>query len=97
MSAIPIIPTVMPPHKKDRDAGQALLGHLTGAFNEGGLENLDAELHSLCAALSHSTPEHATVIYGWLAERARKSLEAAMAARAGASQGSCRLNHAANG
>ena len=82
MSAIPIIPTVMPPHKKDRDARQALLRHLTGAFNEGGLENLDAELHSLCAALSHSTPEHATVIYGWLAERARESLEAAMAARA---------------
>lgn len=82
MSAIPIIPTVMPPHKKDRDAGQALLRHLTGAFNDGGLEGLDAELHSLCAELSCSTPERAAVIYGWLAERARESLEAAMAARA---------------
>lgn len=72
----------MPPHKKDLDAGQALLRHLTSAFNESGLESLDAELHSLDAALSCCTPERAAVIYGWLAERARESLEAAMAARA---------------
>ena len=82
MSTFPIIPTVLPPHKKDLHAGQALLRHLAGAFNEGGLENLDAELHSLCVALSCSTPEYAAVIYGWLAERARESLEASIAARA---------------
>jgi len=46
------------------------------------LENLDAELHSLCVTLSCSTPEHAAVIDGWLAERARESLEASIAARA---------------
>ena len=82
MSTIPIIPTVMPPHKKDLHAGQALLRHLTGAFNEGGLDTMNTELHSLCVALSHSTPEHAVAIEGWLAERDRESLEAATAARA---------------
>jgi hypothetical protein len=82
LSTIPIFQTVMPRHKKDLHAGQALLRHLTSAFTEGGLENLDAELKSLCVALSRSTPEHAAVIDGWLAERARESLEASIAARA---------------
>ena len=82
MSTIPIIPAVIPPHKKDLHAGQALLRHLTGAFNEGGLDKMNTELHSLCGALSHSTPEHAEAIEGWLAERDRESLEAATAARA---------------
>ncbi len=72
----------MPPHKNDLHAAQALLRHLAGAFNEGGLENLDTELHSLCVALSCSTPEHAAVIDGWLAERAQVSLEASIVARA---------------
>jgi len=82
VSTFPIIPTVLPPHKKDLHAGQALLRHLAGAFNEGGLDNLNAELRSLCAALSHSTPEYVAVIDGWLAERARESREAATAASA---------------
>jgi len=82
MSTMPTIPTAIPPHKKDLHAAQALLRHLTGAFNEGGLEKMNAELHSLCAALSHSTPEHAAAIDGWLAERARESREASIAARA---------------
>jgi hypothetical protein len=69
-------------HKKDLHAGQALLRHLTGAFNEGGLEDLDVELHSLCVALSCGTPEHAAAIDDWLAKRARESLEASFAARA---------------
>ena len=82
MSTSPIIPTVLPPHKKDLHAGQALLRHLTGAFNEGGLDKMNTELHGLCVALSHSTPEHAAAIEGWLAERARESREASIAARA---------------
>ncbi len=75
-------PIIESREKNELQAAQGLLRHLASAFNEGGLDNLNAELHSLCAALSCSTPEHAAVIYGWLAERARKSLEAAMAARA---------------
>jgi hypothetical protein len=43
---------------------------------------MNTELHSLCGALSHSTPEHAVAIEGWLAERGRESLEATTAARA---------------
>lgn len=69
MSTIPISATVIPPCKKDRDAGQALLRHLTGAFNDGGLEGLDVELHSVCVALSFGIPERAAVIWGWLPER----------------------------
>lgn len=79
MSTTPIIKS---PETNERHAAQGLRRHLAGAFNEGGLENLDAELHSLCVTLSCSTPEHAAVIDGWLAERARESLEASIAARA---------------
>ena len=79
MSTTPIIKLRK---KNERRAAQGLLSHLAGAFNEGGLDNLNAELHSLCAALSHSTPEYVAVIDGWLAERARESREAATAARA---------------
>jgi hypothetical protein len=82
MSTIPIIPTVMPPHQTDLHAGQALLRHLAGAFNEGGLDKMNTELHSLCVALSHTTPEHAVAIEDWLAKRARESLEEAIAAKA---------------
>jgi hypothetical protein len=66
-------------------AAQGLLRHLARAFNEGGLDNLNAELHSLCGALACSTPAHAAAIDGWLAARARESLHASIATKAGRS------------
>ena len=79
MSTTPIAKS---PETNERHAAQGLLRHLAGALNEGGVDNLNAELHSLCGALARSAPAHAAVIDGWLAERARESLEASIAARA---------------
>jgi hypothetical protein len=79
MSTTPIIKSR---EKNELHAAQGLLRHLAGAFNEGGLDNLNAELHSLCGALACSTPAHAAAIDSWLAERARESLETSIAARA---------------
>lgn len=70
----------------ERHAAQGLLRHLAGAFNEGGLDKMNTELQCLCVALSHSTPAPAAAIECWLAERARESLEASIAARAKAGQ-----------
>jgi hypothetical protein len=79
MSTTPIIKSR---EKNELHAAQGLLRHLAGAFNEGGLDNLNAELHSLCGALACGTPAHAAAIDSWLAERARESLETSIAARA---------------
>ena len=79
MSTTPIIKSR---EKNELHAAQGLLRHLAGAFNEGGLDNLNAELHSLCGALACSTPAHAAAIDAWLAQRARESLDASIAARA---------------
>ena len=82
MSTIPVIQTIKAPQKKEMHAAQGLLRHLTGAFNEGGLDKFNAELHSLCGALACSAPVRAEAIDGWLAQRARESLDASIAARA---------------
>jgi len=79
MSTTPIIKSR---EKNELHAAQGLLRHLASAFNEGGLDKLNAELHSLCGALASSTPAQTAAIDGWLAERAQESLEASIAARA---------------
>ena len=62
------------PENNELYAEQGLLRQLAGAFNEGSLDSLNAQLHSLCGALACSTPGHATAIDSSLAVNARESL-----------------------
>ena len=60
---------VKTPAIKELYAEEGLFRLLAGAFHEGNLESLHAELHSLCSALACSTPGHAERIDSLLAER----------------------------
>jgi hypothetical protein len=73
---------VKSPENNELYAERGLLRQLAGAFNEGSLDSLNAQLHSLCGPLACSTPGHAADIGSSLAEGARESLEASIAARA---------------
>ena len=60
--------------KNELYAEPGLLQQLAGAFNEGSLDSLNAQLHSLCGTLACSTPGHATAIDNSLAVNAWESL-----------------------
>lgn len=62
------------PENNELYAEQGLLQQLAGAFNEGRLDSLNAQLHSLCGRLACSTLGHATAVDSSLAVNARESL-----------------------